>query len=427
MEPWLQYATTSDGVNIAYALAGSGPPLVRITGGLWDHAQGYWRVTPMRRQLERLCTHFTHIQYDARGTGLSQRGVADFRLEAQLRDLEAVVEASQLDQFNLLGHFTGGFAAMSYAALNPERVSRLVLFRPHLRGSDYFNDRVIRALDAYRKMAAEDWWGYLGTVTNRAMRFERPDIARQMMAVYDESMTPETILRFEQDYKQIDVTDVPERIVCPTLIVVESERSGFSEDAWREVASLIPNVSLVMVRAEMPLAHMDEVTDAILSFLQEEKSGRMAPAAEALQVLLFMSVSGAPADYETVLREMVRARGAVSFFRASGGFVAGFRSAQMALETARDLQQAFTGQGDPAKLRIGADAVDQTSAEAEPEAASDTRAARAARAAEEGEVLVTDVVRQLVTGKGFAFLTRSERLDQGSDEPVTLHELRWRT
>jgi pimeloyl-ACP methyl ester carboxylesterase len=123
-------------VSIAYTVAGSGKPLVRITGGLWDHAQGCWRVPPMRRQLERLAGHFTHIQYDARGTGLSQRGVADFGIEAQLRDLEAVVAANQLERFDLLAHFTGGFAALSYASRNPDKVAHMVLLRPHLRGSE---------------------------------------------------------------------------------------------------------------------------------------------------------------------------------------------------------------------------------------------------------------------------------------------------
>jgi pimeloyl-ACP methyl ester carboxylesterase len=163
---------------------------VRITGGLWDHAQGYWRVTLMRGQLERLAAHFTHIQYDARGTGLSQRGVADFGLEAQLLDLEAVVAANGLDRFSLLCHYTGGFAGMTYAARNPERVTRLVLLHPHLRGSDYFNERSMRALAAYRRMARR-LGGYLGTLTSRVMRFEHPEIA-QLFGVYNESMTPET-------------------------------------------------------------------------------------------------------------------------------------------------------------------------------------------------------------------------------------------
>ncbi len=229
----------------------------------------------MRRQLERLATYFTHIQYDARGTGLSQRGVADFRIEAQLRDLDAVVAANRLERFDLLAHFTGGFAALSYAARNPDKVAHMVLLRPHLRGSEYFNARVIRAMAAYRQMAAEDWLGYLSTVTNRAMRFEHPDIARHLVSVYSESMTPETIRLFEEQYSQIDVSETPEKIACPTLIL-DAGRSGLSDESWREVAARIPNVSLQMVKADMPLAYMDDATDAVLSFLGEDAPARSA-------------------------------------------------------------------------------------------------------------------------------------------------------
>ncbi len=430
MEPWLQYTTTADKVSIAFAVAGSGPPLVRITGGLWDHAQGYWRVTPMRKQLERLAGHFTHIQYDARGTGLSQRGVTDFGLEAQLKDLEAVVSANGLSEFYLLCHYTGVFAGMAYAARNPGRVSRLILFHPHLRGSDYFNERSMRAMAAYRQMAAEDWFGYLSTVTNRTMRFAHPEVARQLLGVYNESMTPETIRLFEEQYSQIDVSDAPAHIQSPTLIIVESGRNGFSEDAWREVAGAIPNVSLVMVRPDMPLAYKDETTDAILSFLGEGSmpaaGAAGAAAAESLQVLLYIGFEGPLAAYESVLREMVLSRGGLRFVPASGGFIASFRSAQMALEAASAVQQAFTGQGDPARMRIGVDAVDQTAADPQYVSVPSQRALLAGQAAGEGEVLVTDVVRQLITGKGFLFSARPEVLDVASDEPVTLYELRWR-
>ncbi|HXH23314.1 MAG TPA: alpha/beta fold hydrolase [Dehalococcoidia bacterium] len=428
MDSWLRYATTADGLSIAYTVLGSGPPLVRITGGLWDHAQGYQRIEPFRRQLERLAARFTHIQYDARGTGLSQRGIADFSLEAQLSDLQAVIEASGVDKVNLLSHFTGGFAGMAYAARNPDRVSNLILFRPHLRGTDYFNERAIRAMAAYREMAAEDWWGYLSTVTNRAVRFDNPELARQLAAVYNESMTPETIRRFQDDYSQIDVSDLPERIACPTLIVVDTARGAFSDDPWREVAARIPNVSLVMVRGALPLAYLDETTDAILSFLgQEAGTTARDDGGEALQVLLYMKVEQPGPSYEATLREMTRARGGLRFGPGGEGYIAAFRSAQMALETAVDIQNVFTTQGDPAGLRIGVDAVDQVVAGASGLGVAGQRAALIGNAAVPGEVLVTDVVRQLVTGKGFLFAARDAGAYEGSDEPVHVYELRWRS
>jgi pimeloyl-ACP methyl ester carboxylesterase len=428
MEPWLRYATTSDGISIAYTVVGSGPPLVRISGGLWDNAQGFQRIQPFHHQVEKLAAHYTHIQYDTRGTGSSQRGVADFSLEAQLADLEAVVEANGIERMSILSHFTGGFAGMAYAARNPDKVSKLVLFRPHLRGADYFNERAIRAMAAYRAMAAEDWWGYLTTVANRAFRFDHPDLARELAAVYNDSMTPETIRRFQDDYALIDVSDVPEKIACPTLVIVDTVRGGgFSEDTWRDVASRIPNVSLVMVRGNLPLSMLDETTDAILSFLGErpQTTERETAAGEALQVLMYVRVDHPDASYESILREMARARGAVRFATAPDGYVASFRSAQMALDSAVDVQNAFTAQGDPGGVRIGIDAVDQMAAGAEGIGLAGHRAVQLGARATAGQVLVTDVVRQLVTGKGYPFATR-EPLYESSDEPVTVHELSWR-
>jgi len=43
-----------------------------------------------------------------------------------------------------------------------------------------------------------------------------------------------------------------------------------------------------------------------------------------------------------------------------------------------------------------------------------------------GEILVSDVVRQLVAGKGFSFTDRGQAALRGFDDPVRLYELRWR-
>jgi pimeloyl-ACP methyl ester carboxylesterase len=425
MEPWLRYAATADGVSIAYAVAGQADPLLRVTGGLWDHAQGYWRIAPIRRQLERLSERFTHIQYDSRGTGLSQRGAADFHLETQLLDLEAVVAANHLTRFDLLAHFTGGFAAMTYAANNPEKVARLVLFRPHLKGSDYFNSRVIRAMAGYRQMAAEDWFGYLGTVANRTMRFEHPDLARELVGVYNESMTPETIHVFEEQYRDIDVSDVPEKIQCPTLIVVDTDRSGVFEDSWRDVAALIPSVSLQMVRTDMPLAYSEAATDAIMSFLVDEKMPtRQEPDVEVMQVRLYISTAGDGSRAEGFLRERANASGAIAFETAEDGFDIAFRSAQVALDMAIDLQQTFRD-GALGALKIGIDAMDVGGGEEKAGQRTSARAERANRSAEGGHVLVTDVVRQLVSGKGYRFEEYPSSA-QADREPLRFFELVWK-
>ena len=375
----------------------------------------------MRRQLERFATHFTHIQYDARGTGLSQRGVADFRLEAQLADLEAVLAANELGRFILIAHFTGGFAAMAFAARHPERVSHLILFRPHLRGSDYFSARVIRAMDAYRHMADEDWYGYLSTIANRSLRFEHSDIARQLVGVYNESMTPETVQLFEQQYRDIDVSAEVERIQAPTLIVIEAGRTGFPDQPWREIAAAIPNVSVQMVTATMPLAYSDEATDLIFSFLGATSQASQAEPAQALEVLVFVAFSEPRGGQEARLREAVRGRRVSRVVAEDGGFILAFRLPPMALETAAYLHDNLVEGG----LHIGIDAFDPSDSDPGGAGRHSAKAATAAGIASAGEVLVTDVVRQLVTGKGFLFASRPETVQQGEDA-LRLYQLSWR-
>ncbi len=71
MEPQVQYAKTSDGVDIAFAGTGEGPPLVRLPVPGWSHVQREWAMFP--NIFEPLARTFRLISYDSRGTGLSDR------------------------------------------------------------------------------------------------------------------------------------------------------------------------------------------------------------------------------------------------------------------------------------------------------------------------------------------------------------------
>ena len=53
-------------------------------------------------------------------------------------------------------------------------------------------------------------------------------------------------------------------------------------------------------------------------------------------------------------------------------------------------------------------------------------AARIAAQAQGGEILVSDVVRQLVAGKGFLFSDRGNHALKGFEEPVRVYEVNWR-
>ena len=91
MGPSPHFGRTSDGVMIGWVESGSGPPLVHLPGVPFSNLEGEWRIPDLQAAFERLGRSVRLVQYDGRGTGLSQRDVADFSLAAMEADLDAVV------------------------------------------------------------------------------------------------------------------------------------------------------------------------------------------------------------------------------------------------------------------------------------------------------------------------------------------------
>src|SRR3972149_7780816 len=120
MEPRIQYAQTADGVSIAYWTLGEGMPIVSMPNAPMSHVQLEWHVPARRRWLERQGQNRMLVRYDCRGSGLSERRVSDYSLDALMLDLEAVVDRLGLGKFALIGWLNTGPVAISYAVRHPE-------------------------------------------------------------------------------------------------------------------------------------------------------------------------------------------------------------------------------------------------------------------------------------------------------------------
>ena len=123
----IRFARSSDGVQIAYAVHGCGPPLLVDTCWL-SHLQFDWQSPVWRHYLVELGRIATVVRFDERGHGLSDRGVTDHSLDARVADLEAVADAAGLAQFAVLAMAQGGPVAIEYVARHPERVTRLAFY-----------------------------------------------------------------------------------------------------------------------------------------------------------------------------------------------------------------------------------------------------------------------------------------------------------
>ena len=133
----IRYCTTSDGVRLAYATIGNGPPLVKASNWL-THLDFEWGSPIWRHWYTALAGHHRLVRYDERGNGMSQRDVADLSFETWVRDLETVVDATGLDRFPLLGISRGGPIAIAYAVKHPERVTHLVLYGAFAVGVNHY-------------------------------------------------------------------------------------------------------------------------------------------------------------------------------------------------------------------------------------------------------------------------------------------------
>jgi pimeloyl-ACP methyl ester carboxylesterase/DNA-binding CsgD family transcriptional regulator len=123
----IRFCRAPDGVRIAYAVSGTGPPMVVSTCWL-SHLQHDWESPVWRHFLDEVGRFVTIVRYDERGYGLSDWDVTDFSLRSRLGDLEAVTDDAGFERFALMGMAQGGPPAIAYASRHPERVTRLLFY-----------------------------------------------------------------------------------------------------------------------------------------------------------------------------------------------------------------------------------------------------------------------------------------------------------
>jgi pimeloyl-ACP methyl ester carboxylesterase/DNA-binding CsgD family transcriptional regulator len=152
----IRFARSADGVGIAYAVHGSGPPL--LIDACWlSHLQFDWESPVWRHYLVELGKIATVIRYDERGHGLSDRGVTDHSLEARVADLEAVVADAGLERFALMAMSQGGPVAIEYAARHPERLTRLIFYGSYSGAQASATPEELELLAAFEALIRVGW------------------------------------------------------------------------------------------------------------------------------------------------------------------------------------------------------------------------------------------------------------------------------
>ena len=273
--PPIQYATSSDGVRIAFMILGSGSPVV-FASNIFGELDGYRVGWPHFREVtDRLVAlGWRVIRYDVRGMGSSDRDVEDLSLEGRVRDLEAVVSHLSLGRFALGGVDIGAATAISYAVNNQERLSALVLQTPWASGARYLQIPQLRAAYSAEPMANDDSKLFASIMGSVATGFEDSDLVRMHAERLLKSTTVAGLAAYNAVNARIDITELLPRVTVPTLVLHESPFPFGSYELCREVAAGIPGAQFVIVAENSICGRVHDATvTAINGFLRSTAAG----------------------------------------------------------------------------------------------------------------------------------------------------------
>lgn len=414
LEPRINYARTSDGLNIAYTTIGDGDgiPIIALRAPQLSHIGREFQL-PFETQMhefERMSQGRTVVRFDTRGSGLSDREVADVSIEARIRDINAVADRLGYEQFALHASVHACMWAIAYAARHPERVTHVILQNAYTRGADYWDQPGRAALEP---LAAIDWVTYTEASMSHAFGWIPGDIPRALAAQMRAAMSPADFLRYVAEDRATDVTALLPQVRCPVLVHHFQLSTLTTQDMAIRLAGSVRDGRLSLPKS------LGQAIRTMHEFLDEDL--RRTPAApveqpldEGLRIFLVANGQVRPGTIESA----ISAHGGAAVASIAGSSTGLFHSAQAALTCAQELAETATAS-------IGLHAGEPNGAPGSEADQALVLAVRAAVNALPGQVVVSNVVRELVAGKGFAFAELPETLHITADEsPRRLFALR---
>lgn len=264
MKQNIRFCTAPDGVSLAYATSGNGPPLVRVANWL-THLDLDWKGPIWSHWFREFSGDHTLIRFDLRGSGLSERSVEEQSLEVWRQDLETIIEDLGIDRFPLLGFCQGGAIALNYTVRHPGEVSHLILFDSYSQGNLVEGAPLRKKLEtkALTKMI-EVGWGRDDTAVFRRVFADllMPDASedeRRWLAELQRQTTSQAMAaRLWEEFHRIDVEQLAKQVNVPTLIFHVTGDKVVPFKAGKKLASLISDARFVPLESENHILLKDD-------------------------------------------------------------------------------------------------------------------------------------------------------------------------
>ena len=258
---------SGDGTRVAYAGAGSGPPLVYVAGWI-SHLELSWALPAERAYYQALAQDRTLIRYDKPGCGLSERTPPDrYSMEQELAALQGVLDAVGAERFELIGASHGAAVAATWAARYPQSVARLVLYGGWANGADVAGPEIrTHVLGLVRQH-----WGLASGLLADIFAPDADAGTRAAFVRYQqESADAETACAMLRGAYELNLQDVLPRIGAPTLVLHRERDRAAPVGEGRKLADGIAGARFEVVEGRSHLPYIGDanaLTRAIRRFL----------------------------------------------------------------------------------------------------------------------------------------------------------------
>ena len=279
----IQYLTAADGLRLAWADAGAGPPLVKAANWM-THLEDEWESPVWQHWMRFYAEHFRFVRYDERGCGMSGWNGSDLTLDRWATDLGTVIEAARPDgPVTLVGISQGAATCVRYTVQHPDRVARLVLYGGYARGWAHREQPVERTYRAMVDLVRAGWGKENPTFRQLfTSRFIPGGTAQQLQWFNDlcrKTTTGEIAASLLEARSVVDVRDDLAKVTTPTLVLHARGDEVQPIEEGRLLAAGIPNAEFIELdsRNHVLLEHEPawrRFCDAVLEFTR-------APAAAA--------------------------------------------------------------------------------------------------------------------------------------------------
>lgn len=424
--PETRYARSGD-VMIAYQVVGEGPFDVVFAPGTVSHVELYWEAAGVAALLRGVARHARLLVFDKRGTGLSDRVAGVPTLEERSDDIRAVMDAAESQRAALFGVSEGVPMSVVFAASYPERVSALVLYGGMARmlwAPDYLFGETEREA---RKYMEEDFEAFVtpgGLEEDVRSGFPSADEeeVRAWARIFRYGSSPSAADALGRMNMAIDVREVLPVVSAPTLVVHQRGDPWVRVEHGRYLAQHIPGAAYVELDGDehiLTTATTAELLAEMMPFLQETATREASEPDKVLATILFSDIVGSTArsaelgdarwrdllaaHHGRVRRQLARFRG-VELNTMGDGFFARFDGPARAIRCALAIHQAVREVG--LQVRIGLHAGECEVLDGQVAGIAVAIGARVSARAGAGEVLVSQTVKDLVTGSGISFEDR---------------------